>query len=85
MLPITDFQHGSAADTVVEPTEPGAWELSQGVPQHLEPLPTHVEEDGAVRLPRLTEVVRDGGGGESGPTHQSASVAKMIVNPAVST
>ena len=69
----------------MEPTEPRARELSQGVPQHLEPLPTHVEEDGAVRLPRLIEVVRDGGGGESGPTHQSASGAKMIVNPAVLT
>ena len=69
----------------MKPTEPGAGELAQGVPQHLEPLPAHVEEDGAVRLPRLTEVVRDGGGGESWPTHQLASGPKMIVNPAVLT
>ena len=61
----------------MKPTEPGAWELSQGVPQHLEPLPAHVEEDGAVRLPRLAEVVRDGGGGEARPTYQSASGAKI--------
>ena len=67
----------------MKPTEPRAWELSQGVPQHLEPLPTHVEEDGAVRLPRLTEVVRDGGGREARPTNQSAPGPNMIVSQTV--
>ena len=67
----------------MKPTEPGAGELAQGVPQHLEPLPAHVEEDGAVRLPRLTEVVRDGGGREARPTNQSAPGPNMIVSQTV--
>ena len=61
----------------MKPTEPGAGELAQGVPQHLEPLPAHVEEDRAVRLPGLAEVVREGGGGEARPTYQSASGAEI--------
>ena len=35
----------------MQPAQPGAGELGEGVPQDLEPLPPHVEEHGAVRLP----------------------------------
>ena len=34
----------------MQPAQPGAGELGEGVPQDLEPLPPHVEEHGAVRL-----------------------------------
>ena len=73
LLPITDFQHGSAGDTVMESAESRARKLSQGVPQHLEPLPPDVEEDGAVRLPLLTQVVGNGVGVGTSATYQSVS------------
>ena len=43
------------------------------MPQNLEPLPPDVEEDGAVRLPLLTQVVWDGVGVGARPSYQSVS------------
>ena len=43
------------------PAQSGAGELAEGVPEHLEPLAAHIEEDGGVGIPLLTEVEGDGG------------------------
>ena len=43
------------------------------MPQDLEPLPPDVEEDGAVGLPLLTQVVGDGVGVWARPSYQSVS------------